>query len=611
MGLLTKTCPACGARVMRGFGTTCSQCGQAVHGLWKTCPSCRDMQPAKNTCCTRCGDEFPSTSPPVAGRVWRRTYVDRPGGPAPVELARHFTLEPGDLSAGWIVEGGLRAYLLHQGAVRLSVDAGSWTEQDLKTKLASSFPQAVQEQSLQQGQVAVLLVEAGDIVLDFSTGSGKKKLLTRDRQALRVEMHLVLRIDKVQPLWENVLKGQPDLTCNQLRQTLFPEVRDAVREFVASKDAGQLVSTGAALKRELEAGVREHLDPTLVRLGIALIQIRATDFDGEWIDQESELGRVVLAERRALAWEKLARIANDQTLTKAQLESQMAKMIADLEHDKRKRGVLHHEELEELRRTFGERTADHEVSRHRLAEKAELEHRFELEKVRIEGLHLEKEKAKREAEVARVRLEAELAAGRERAAAKREEKLADTLRDLEAQEKTAEVEDRIRKLKIERGFAARERKDQLDLKRRAEEQRMALAAERDRADLDSKRVAQQQDHETALLAAMQDWSEDKMLAWFSRQSEASAHALAARAQAAVQGQTKSERVLESTLERVLRVVERQGSPAVGVVPTVAYATQVALPPTAQVIKVRSCPSCRAESPVGPATHCDRCGTSFA
>ena len=98
--------------------------------------------------------------------------------------------------------------------------------------------------------------------------------------------------------------------------------------------------------------------------------------------------------------------------------------------------------------------------------------------------------------------------------------------ELEGEEKTAEVKDRIKRLKMERGFAAREKKDQLDLKRKADEQRLSLEAEREKAKIAAYAKSQDQEHEVKLLAQMKDWSEDKILAWFSQRSESSANALA-------------------------------------------------------------------------------------
>ena len=60
--------------------------------------------------------------------------------------------------------------------------------------------------------------------------------------------------------------------------------------------------------------------------------------------------------------------------------------------------------------------------------------------------------------------------------------------------------------------------------------------------------------ERLMMAEMKDWSEDKILAWFSQRSEGSAQALVAKAQAQAAAQGKSEQVLQATLDRVLGVL---------------------------------------------------------
>jgi hypothetical protein len=625
MGIFTKSCPACGTRVMRGLGSTCSQCGDTVHGAWRTCPSCKDIQKSSSKHCTRCGDSFPTGSEPVAlaPEVWRRTWVEskKDGTTVPRELARRFDLEEFNpeeggkiVNRGVIVESGMRAHIVHDNAVVFSLESGHWTEQALKDKLASLREKAGGVFRHQDGlkdtrgvqgfwegaAKVVLLVEAGDVVVDFDLGLGKKKLLTRDKQELRAELQLVMRFGDLQALYENVLKGQEDFTHAQLRKTLFPELRNAVSDFLGGKDAQELVSTGIDLKREMEEALRAHLAQTLGRMGVVLIQLRATDFQGDWIDVESELGRVVLEERKAKAWAKLQRLAANKTLGKARLDAEFTRALAEIEVENAKRGFLQDEVLRQLQQTIGDKNEDHEIRRRRLFETAELEHNVAQEEIRIQGLRLDGEKARHEVAAARVRWEAQLSEKRARSAERRETETADELARLETLEKSAEVKDRIKKLKIERGFAARERKDQLDLARKAREQELALGAEGTRARIKREDRAQELAFEGKMLESMENWSEDKMLAFLSQRSKESAQVLIEKAKAQAQAQGKGEEVLNATLGRVMSILERQAATPPVVFPGAAP------PPPPQ----RLCAGCNAYSPAQHAA-CARCQTPFA
>lgn len=541
MGIFTKACPQCGTRVLRGVRDHCSTCGATVHGLWKTCGGCGEFNSGDALHCTSCRHAFMEGQ--GVAQVLRRTYRD---DGRPVELARAFSLEPGDLSQGVLVENGMQVFFVDNSLVRLTMPAGNWSAGQL----------GVADQ-LANIRTAVL-VEAGDIAIDF----GFSGLLTKDRQELRVEFRLVFRLEAVESFLTNLLKGQQEFTYVQMRKQLLPELKNAVADFVASCSADEIALGGVPLKRRMEKAIGEIMAPSLQRFGLQLIQLRATAFEGPWIDAEAELGQAALAEKRAVVWEQLQKVLDTRKLKEITSATDLEAAIRDIEMKSAKKSVLREEELESLKRSLMENTEDHTEQRRRLKEMAEMNHGLEMDS--IEALargELGHKVAVQEVETARVRDTYE-----------RDKALANADVQTEIDQKELELAKRANAVRLD-----------------AEREEMGIALERQRAG---------QDHELERIRNLKDLSPEQILAIQSMHSGDSAAALQAMAQANASAQHNVQDLQGQMLDRMMRVVENQGRPPAPAHPSPAFVPTVL------------CPACRSEV-AASAKGCSRCGQAFA
>ncbi|MBM4305246.1 MAG: hypothetical protein FJ123_00780 [Deltaproteobacteria bacterium] len=293
-------CDACGKENDKG-SNFCGGCGAKLAGGRITCPHCLASIDSGSKFCPMCGKQTKvekSEQPDVGiieGMRWKRGSDD---------FARRIDLDRTEspFQVGVIVEEGTRALLLKNGALTATLEPGRY---DLKT-----FTEALKESAIKGGGAVVrgvtgwfseraaasvdkaidalvfnpctvLLIDSGDVELkmDIST------VYTKDPLALDISCNTVLRLDRAELFFVNVMKSLTEFSISGLKGALYDEMHNAFGEAISQKSATELHSN-LSLKQEFENTVREHLNRTLGQsYGLRFFQLRTIHYRNNRYDK--------------------------------------------------------------------------------------------------------------------------------------------------------------------------------------------------------------------------------------------------------------------------------------------------------------------------------------
>lgn len=421
-------CSACDQENDKG-SNFCGGCGTRLTGGRITCPHCIASIDSGSSFCPMCGKEtkVEKSEQPDQGRIegmrWKRGSDD---------FARRIDLDRTEsaFQIGVIVEEGTRALLLKNGALTATLEPGRY---DLK-----SFTEALKDSAIKGGGAivrgvagwfseeaaasidksikalvfhpcTVLLIDSGDVELKMDISS----VYTKDPLALDISCNTVLRLDKAELFFVNVMKSSTEFSISGLRIALYDEMHNAFNEAIGQKSATELHSN-LSLKQEFENTVKEHLNRTLGQsYGLRFFQLRTIHYRNNRYDKVKgvyqETFLLVSEEEAELAKRKRLFDVYDQTqlqdiieqTKEVQYREQRQKVWADMRalvnsdkmneiksaddlesylHEINKGKYLREDEVRELLNTFKQSGMKREF----LLEKIGMEHGLERERHDIE-----------------------------------------------------------------------------------------------------------------------------------------------------------------------------------------------------------------------------------
>jgi hypothetical protein len=465
-------CPECNTR-NSPEAAYCGHCGTRLPGSQVKCNNCGTVVAADKKYCTRCGKPLAeSAAPMLTGNRWARNAGD---------FATK--VEVGDVKGffrkGLVVEPGTQAIFFVGGAYTKLLDRGTYDMGGLS--FLGSSPTAT-----------AVLVDASDVELAFSF----ENLVTRDPIRLSADCRLVVRMDDPPEFFENMMKGRQNYSLAEMRAFLEGEIRNSLQESIGSRSVQDL-STNLALKQSLERAVAEHLARTFDRKGLAFVQVRIFDFrhphmnaftsklEEYWLhaqDLEARLARegataglerkvmdletaqalrdVEVFEERARVFERMRKAVASASMDKVTGEKEMEDFLHEIDKDK----LLRADELEELKRSLGEKKENHDTARRHLIERLKLD---------------------QQAELARAGTLSKISLNRTVTDALRNEEMAQLEHELAAERKRLESRQAAEWAEVEQ-------------RRRQAEQEIDLARKKRQADIDMDETRDQADMRTAL-----------------------------------------------------------------------------------------------------------------
>lgn len=421
-------CSACGQENYKG-DNFCGGCGTRLAGGRITCPHCMASIDSGSNFCPMCGKQtkVEKSEQPDQGRIegmrWKR------GGD---DFARRIDLDRTEsaFQIGVIVEEGTRALLLKNGALTATLEPGRY---DLK-----SFTEALKDSAIKGGGAivrgvagwfsekaaasvdkaidalvfhpcTVLLIDSGDVELKMDISS----VYTKDPLALDISCNTVLRLDKAELFFVNVMKSSTEFSISTLRSALYDEMHNAFNEAIGQKSATELHSN-LSLKQEFENTVKEHLNRTLGQsYGLRFFQLRTIHYRNNRYDkvkgvyqetfllvseEEAELAKrkrffnvydqtqlqdiieqtkeVEYREKRQKIWADMRALVNSDKMN----EIKSADDFEGYLHEINKGKYLREDEVQELVNTFKQSGMKREF----LLEKIGMEHNLERERHDIE-----------------------------------------------------------------------------------------------------------------------------------------------------------------------------------------------------------------------------------
>jgi membrane protease subunit (stomatin/prohibitin family) len=286
---------------------------------FKTCPNpnCQHENRPVARFCSKCGqpladrlvESSPAPRPQIEAMHWRR----RPG-----EIAAR--VEKSDMlesaSSTLVVEEGTLAVLLRDGKIVGEQGPGTYQLQNGGNR-GWWGPQT---------EMTAILIDSGEISLEFALN----ELWTIDPLRLNATCLLALRVGHPQPFIVNVLKTQPTYTVVDLRQHIFPELRDAAQSYVGSHSLEQLEAERSNRRDDFAVDVQERLRPLFAQSGIVFERVQMFDLRHPHIDrvrgkeEELFLGPVELDLDKRLTTER-----EQAEQRKRELEAQAASQTAE------------------------------------------------------------------------------------------------------------------------------------------------------------------------------------------------------------------------------------------------------------------------------------------
>jgi SPFH domain / Band 7 family len=312
---------------------------------------------------------------------------------------------PGKLEKGIEVQEGTQALLIKQGSIQGTLSSGYHNLRGLKSWWRSGEITA---------GTSVVLVDSGDIVLEFSSSGA----MTKDSVLIDINVSLVVRIVEPYLFLVNVIKDQTSLMKNDLSELLDKEIVGIVGDALRGVDSDELYSN-SKLKDVILKSLENNLRGTLNSNGMLLVQIRAFNYSQQILNKiekligdknlEAREEKALLEQRKGRMYagleakeqdlEKLITLKeiNDrarETLTSERLEKikteeDLARYLYEVvgggDQERRKQNLIRTEELEEMKRIFNETRTDREFTRRKMLARLNLAFQQEMERVRFEN----------------------------------------------------------------------------------------------------------------------------------------------------------------------------------------------------------------------------------
>lgn len=408
----------------------CGKCGERVEGGKIDCPHCSAEVDSKAKFCNKCGKNVSD----FISMKWQREVDD---------FATRVDVEnlQSVFQKGIIVEHGTRALLLRNGALAATMEPGRY---DLKStwdvvkdmavkgvgKVASGITfaasyltsfgnmakaddssEAVKEafDSLLTNNCTVILVDAGDVELQLNMTGIK----TKDPLDIDVTCKVIAQIENPAFFFTNVIKGRKNYLISEVRDSLYDELGNALREVVGKKSVIDL-NYDLTLKKQFEVSVENHLRTTFQRNGLNFIQLRTVDYNFKaynkikGIFEESflliseeeaklqqrkrlfdvydqtqlqdiiELGKERdYREQRQKVWADMRALVNSDKMNEIKSADDLEAFIHEVDKGK----LLREDEVKELMNTFEQSN----MSRKFILEKINLEQNLEADRIQMVG----------------------------------------------------------------------------------------------------------------------------------------------------------------------------------------------------------------------------------
>lgn len=303
---------------------------------FKTCPKCQHENRPIARFCSQCGQSLADTPistdggeparPQVEQMRWRR----RPG-----EIAAR--IETRDAPGGTlIVEEGATAVVMRNGKIVGEQGPGEHKLQGWGDRMW-----------WQRSEVTAILIDAGEISLEFALND----LWTIDPLRLNATCRLALRIEHAQQFITNVLKAQPTYTVADLRQLIFPELRDAAQAYVGDHSLEQLEAERNNRRDDFAVDVQERLRDLFAQSGIAFHRVQMFDLRHPRLDalrgreEELFLGPAELDLDARLSEQSFQRKQAEQRGTQRQRDLDVQDASQELAHRKRLADLANQEEV--------------------------------------------------------------------------------------------------------------------------------------------------------------------------------------------------------------------------------------------------------------------------
>ena len=240
-------------------------------------PNCQHENRPVARFCSQCGQ-------PLANKPVAHNPAPRPQAPRPQIEEMYWRRRPGEIAARveksdmlesasgtLVVEEGTLAVLLRDGKIVDEQGPGIYPLQSGGNR-GWWGPQT---------KMTAILIDSGEISLEFALN----ELWTIDPLRLNATCLLALRIGHPQPFIVNVLKTQPTYTVVDLRQHIFPELREAAQSYVGSHSLEQLEAERSNRRDDFAVDVQERLRPLFAQSGIVFERVQMFDLRHPHIDR--------------------------------------------------------------------------------------------------------------------------------------------------------------------------------------------------------------------------------------------------------------------------------------------------------------------------------------
>lgn len=365
-----STCPQCGAKVKAEFNF-CPECKANSIGAWLLCTKCQNPIKGDMKFCPYCrtAQDPARLTRETAAVVWRRKQG---------QYAVRYEIDPefvkqmtGEASAraGVIVEFGTRALLFVDGRLAQTLDAGRYVE---FVGLGKNLAQG----TTVQNHVVVALVSAGDTELSQTAVN----IYTQDNIKLQARIDYVVRLKDPAAFYENVMKGNEQVTEEDLRRLLGNELTNAASEVSRSKSSEDFIGMTLAVKQQAEVSALNHMNKTFARSGLEFVQWRFMEVGNEQM-------KAVMDERenREITQKRLELLNRAQqqevqmVINKAANEAEAQKALMKIGLDR----VVSQQEFAELAQAWADGRGDVEMARAQFKEKIKILYEVELKKTRL------------------------------------------------------------------------------------------------------------------------------------------------------------------------------------------------------------------------------------
>ncbi|MBE2233349.1 MAG: hypothetical protein IAE85_07640 [Anaerolinea sp.] len=300
------------------------------------CPACKHENRSGARFCSQCGKSLAGIGP---------TFADDPKAPrAQVEEMR-WRRRPGEIAAriesrdmpkmssgNLIVEEDTLAVILRDGKVTGEQGPGVYTIQSMASRYFGFG---------QRPELTAILIDSGELPLEFALTD----LWTVDPLRLNATCRLVVQVANAQRFIASVLKAQPTLTVHDLRQLIFPELRDAAQAYVGDYSLEQLDAERNNRRDDFAVDVQERLRDLFDQSGLAFRRVQMFDLRHPRIDalrgkeEELFLGPA--------EFDLEARLA-DQTFKRREAELRGAQRQRDLDLQAASQDFSHRQRLADL-----------------------------------------------------------------------------------------------------------------------------------------------------------------------------------------------------------------------------------------------------------------------